>query len=379
MDGDRYVIIRDAMRDVCNVHAFVTRRYAAAPTMCILEGQSMGGAIVTRLAERRCDLFAGVLAVGAALMTRADRQSRADLRLRLLHAPQMPLLYLTNESELGAIEGYVNGVAAVRDAATGAADVAVLPAVWTVERAGHNWTNERERFAAIVMLVRWIAYGTFITKRRANGTQPTRAVASSIIRTHDGGSGVGRVVEVLPGGRVVTSFVAVDMFVLGVGVPGSRFEITVAPPQQQQQRRGSNGDNSAAGDDVSASAEVAVGVSAMIPASIQSATFDATFDVYPFVRTGRDMLSAHVEAENGRVVLDVHSVAAYASAADWLGRVRTGDVLQFARRDGGSAGPGKLDLTAFDGAFAGLFGRNKAQTPSSTASRGASKVRAQRR
>ncbi len=70
------VIIKDAMDDIVNLRACILRRYPhRSPRLVLLEGQSMGGGICTRLAERRGDLFHGVLAVGAALLTRKDQQS----------------------------------------------------------------------------------------------------------------------------------------------------------------------------------------------------------------------------------------------------------------------------------------------------------------
>jgi hypothetical protein len=44
------------------------------------------------------------------------------------------------------------------------------PALWEVSRAGHNWVTFEERINALLNLIEWIRYGTFITARNKNTT-----------------------------------------------------------------------------------------------------------------------------------------------------------------------------------------------------------------
>lgn len=153
--------------------------------MVLLEGQSMGGGICTRLAEREPALFDGVLAIGAALMTRKDQQSPSDLETVLLNRPLIPIIFLTNESELGPIEQYMKKAdmekqqaekqqaeAAVNAEKSLSTGEIIPPALWTVSRPGHNWTNQQERYSSIKALVTWLTFGTFITCRRIDNTRP---------------------------------------------------------------------------------------------------------------------------------------------------------------------------------------------------------------
>ncbi len=72
-------------------------------------------------------------------MTRTVDQTPEDLEVPLLYSPRIPIIYLTNESELGPIESYVRKC---KDRIVGG-EAAECPAIWTVSRAGHNWTNQR--------------------------------------------------------------------------------------------------------------------------------------------------------------------------------------------------------------------------------------------
>ncbi len=70
------------------------------PDRVILEGRSMGGCIATHLAEQENagKLYDGVLAIGAALLAE-DLDPAVVASLPWTHQPNIPVLYLTNESE----------------------------------------------------------------------------------------------------------------------------------------------------------------------------------------------------------------------------------------------------------------------------------------
>mmetsp|Transcript_39640 Transcript_39640/g.64514 ORF Transcript_39640/g.64514 Transcript_39640/m.64514 type:complete len:309 (+) Transcript_39640:44-970(+) len=120
------VILADSMLDVVNLKRFVEQRYGAAREV-IVEGQSMGGAVATLLAENqqkniqqqrrgisRSNMnnvckpeISGVLAVGAALMWRKDTITEEEKAIAFTHTPLIPILYLTNYTELGPINQYI--------------------------------------------------------------------------------------------------------------------------------------------------------------------------------------------------------------------------------------------------------------------------------
>jgi hypothetical protein len=77
------------------------------------------------------------------------------------HSPTVPILFLTNHSELGMIEKYCSAVRDKREST-------FEPAVWTVWREGHNLVSADERLAALSGMLQWINHGTFITCRQQN-------------------------------------------------------------------------------------------------------------------------------------------------------------------------------------------------------------------
>lgn len=329
------VILKDAMDDVINLRCWVARRYGQ-PHLVLLEGQSMGGAICTLLSEREPLLFDGVLGVGAALMTRKDRQSEEDKQQVLKQWPLIPILFLTNESELGPIQQYVAGVSQhINQPKRGGAEEAekeeqeapILPAIWTVSRPGHNWTNQEERHSAIMALVSWLTYGTFITVRTANKTCPTQCPPSDVSFVYEADSkskgskqgpalfATGKVTEVSHHGSFATNFTDQDLSTMAVIAPGTSFKVTV-----------------------------------------NDRTFKVIFDVYPFVKCQKGDMIAFTEPDQGFVVIAIHNVAGQESAADAAGRVKVGDGIRFDRAE--KPKPGKVSLAAFGGGMETKFSQS---------------------
>ncbi|HZL46504.1 MAG TPA: SAM hydroxide adenosyltransferase [Opitutaceae bacterium] len=127
------MIIRDAIADLENLRAHIAAT-CGAPRRVVLEGDSMGGAIVTLIAEQFADHYQGAVAVGAALQA---RESKRSLAFNL--QPQIPLVFLTNQSELDGPRKYV----------TAPFDRPIQPLLLEVARAGHVNVNQRERLAAL--------------------------------------------------------------------------------------------------------------------------------------------------------------------------------------------------------------------------------------
>lgn len=140
----------------------------------------MGGLITTLVAEREATAppedrrYHGGLLVGAALnVDRARAEPDAPV---LTGTPAFPLLFLSNEGELGPVQAYAAKVsaAAKAEAARGEAGI-VAPAVWPVERPGHGNVTWDERQRAVEHLLAWWQFGTFITQR-SRGAAPSAGV-----------------------------------------------------------------------------------------------------------------------------------------------------------------------------------------------------------
>jgi pimeloyl-ACP methyl ester carboxylesterase len=70
----------------------------------ILLGTSMGGCVATLTGETYPEIFAGIVAVGAALLTKDDSPIEPH---QFSYIPKVPTIFLTNESELGIISEYI--------------------------------------------------------------------------------------------------------------------------------------------------------------------------------------------------------------------------------------------------------------------------------
>ncbi|HEY1111428.1 MAG TPA: alpha/beta hydrolase [Opitutaceae bacterium] len=142
------LIVADAIADLDALRDHIEERYGR-PTRVLLEGDSMGGFIVTLMAERDRHepiRYHGAVAVGAALQIR-EPGSTLGLTLR----PHIPLLFLTNQSEL---EGPAKYVAAETERTP-----SLAPALFRVSRDGHVNVNQRERLAALRAVNDWIDRG----------------------------------------------------------------------------------------------------------------------------------------------------------------------------------------------------------------------------
>lgn len=140
------LILADAMADLDNLRAHIARAHGE-PKQVLLEGESMGGMIVTLLAERGDDRYQGAVAIGAALQL---REANAITGVNL--QPKIPLLFLTNQSELEGPKNYVGHVL------PSSSDI-VPPALFRVSRDGHVNVNQRERLVALRALIAWLENG----------------------------------------------------------------------------------------------------------------------------------------------------------------------------------------------------------------------------
>lgn len=140
--------VLEAADDVAALAEHVREAYQPSGFV-VVEGQSMGGAVVARLAEEFPGAFHGAIIIGGALEARSPSEPEFAWR----HVPLRPLLFLTNSSESESPERYV---AAVR---ANSASEAIQPVSWSVQRTGHVNVNARERRKALDALVVWLQTG----------------------------------------------------------------------------------------------------------------------------------------------------------------------------------------------------------------------------
>lgn len=143
-------IVDDAITDVLNLRDEAAEKLGP-PKVVIIEGSSMGGGIATLIAEalRQEDPVTGVVAVGAALQVVAPELTQ----IKLTHMPRVPIIFLTNQSELEGPAAYVAGTRGLPGTA------AIQPVLWKVLRDGHVNVNAPERLAALDAVVAWAATG----------------------------------------------------------------------------------------------------------------------------------------------------------------------------------------------------------------------------
>lgn len=200
-------IVRDAIADINALREHIVATQGA-PSMVLLLGESMGGLIVTLMAENEPGRYQGAIAIGAALQSRDS-----EYPLALTARPKIPVIFLTNRSELDGPAGYV----------TRAARAPIPPAHWTIDRDGHVNVNAAERTFAIEGLIAWIT--TAEIERSRDATQPGPALPSQVeIRD---GVAHGRIAEITAGyGNLFSSFTPADLDRLGIRA-GDRFDALI--------------------------------------------------------------------------------------------------------------------------------------------------------
>jgi pimeloyl-ACP methyl ester carboxylesterase len=189
-------IISDAIADLDALREHIVKTYGT-PDRVLLEGESMGGLIVTLMAEREPDfvsatprLYDGAVAIGAALEMRED-----NMTVGLTLQPKIPLLFLTNQSELDGPRHYVMPKTLPDNAG-------VRPVLFRVSRNGHINVSPRERVAALRTVNDWIDGGRETLPKPEEGqlffdaTQPLEWPASLVMLHADHRGFDARVMEI---------------------------------------------------------------------------------------------------------------------------------------------------------------------------------------
>ena len=216
------MIIADAIADLDALRAHVAEKYGT-PKRVLLEGESMGGLIVTLIAEREPvepRLYHGAVAIGAALNAREPNSATPGLSLR----PRIPLIFLTNQTELDGPTRYVT--AEVPD------QVSTRPVLFRVSRDGHVNVNQHERLVALDALNRWLERGRAAlpppapTKPFFDATVLPPPQPSQVVAHPDGRGFDARVVEISAVyGNVFLNAQPADFEAAGIGRM-LRFQVT---------------------------------------------------------------------------------------------------------------------------------------------------------
>lgn len=216
------IIVAEAIADLDALRERVASEYGT-PERVILEGESMGGFIVTLMAERDLatpPLYHGAIAVGAALDLK-----EANSFLGLNFRPHIPLLFLSNQSEFEGPHNYI-------EAKLPPDERVIRPVLFRVARDGHVNVNQRERLAARRALSLWLDRGRNALPRPPTGvayfdaTVPPGPRPSQVVRHADGRGFDAHVTEVNGTyGNVVLDAQPADFAAVGIGAM-VRFQFT---------------------------------------------------------------------------------------------------------------------------------------------------------
>jgi hypothetical protein len=140
------VVVADAMADLDALRAHIAQAYGDLDRV-MLEGESLGGLIVTIMAERDKGPYDGAVAFDATLYA---KEANSTVGISLM--PRIPLLFVATFREAAASKAYLTALVA-------RPDPVVQPALFLVSRMGHNNISQAERLVALRALDAWIERG----------------------------------------------------------------------------------------------------------------------------------------------------------------------------------------------------------------------------
>ena len=140
------LVVGDAIADLDALRKFIADSYGE-PERVILEGESLGGLVVTIMAERDRTYYDGAVVFDATLYA---KEANSQVGLSLL--PRIPLLLVATLREAAESKVYLTALVA-RPAPV------VPPALFLISREGHDNINQPERLFALRALNAWIERG----------------------------------------------------------------------------------------------------------------------------------------------------------------------------------------------------------------------------
>lgn len=215
------IIIADAISDLDNLSTKIAELYGS-PLRVIVKGDSMGGTIATLLSERGGNKYHGLIAIGAALELREDNGSNG-----VSIKPKIPLLFMSNRSEIEGPEAYVRKVLESRS------NDLTTPAIFRIDRDGHINVNQDERLFAVLTMSNWLDRGTqalpnpSLSNKSYDATHPPQPTPSSTVIDQDSRGLTAKVTEVSAIYRNVwLSLQPRDLESIGLN-PGLWFQLTI--------------------------------------------------------------------------------------------------------------------------------------------------------
>jgi pimeloyl-ACP methyl ester carboxylesterase len=212
------IIVEDAISDLDALRARIAETYGE-PERVVLEGDSLGGLIVTIMAERDKGLYDGAVVFDAALYSK-----ETDMKVGLSLLPRIPLLFVATEREVAAPKSYLTSLVS-------RPDPVVQPELFLIKREGHTNINQAEHLLAFRALNAWLDGGREAlpqpaeNERYYDATVPPDPGPSTAVIHKDGKGFDTKVAEVdAVYGNVLLEAQAQDFAAAGIG-PMTYFEL----------------------------------------------------------------------------------------------------------------------------------------------------------
>jgi pimeloyl-ACP methyl ester carboxylesterase len=212
------IIVEDAISDLDALEAHIADTYGT-PERVILEGDSLGGLIVTIMAERDKGTYDGAVVFDAALYSK-----ETDMKVGLSLLPRIPLLFVATEREVAAPKSYLTSLVS-------RPDPVVQPELFLIKREGHTNINQAEHLVAFHALNAWLDNGRGALPQRGenviyyDATVPADPGPSTAVIHKDGQGFDTKVAEVdAVYGNVLLEAQAQDFAAAGIG-PMTYFEL----------------------------------------------------------------------------------------------------------------------------------------------------------
>ena len=140
------IIVGDAVADLDALRKYIGVAYGE-PERVVLEGESMGGLIVTIMAERESGGYDGAVVFDATLYA---KEASTQVGLSLL--PRIPLIFVATLRERAQAKSYLTALVA-------RPPPVIQPVLFLVNREGHTNINQAEHLEAFQAINAWIERG----------------------------------------------------------------------------------------------------------------------------------------------------------------------------------------------------------------------------